>query len=181
MVSSISEPETSFWLARNLSRDREVFLKLWEANLVEQYHNGSGLRASDHNLAQFGKLYDAYTSGRLAGTVVFATTPASVEPIGVAMGGDSFMPNTWETDDPKTAILWGVYVDPAHRGQGIGHQMEVWGEPHLKGLGFKAAASVVRPNNPGGQVNFKSWETFRGIRVDEIHFTAYLGDRDERI
>lgn len=159
--------------------DREQALKLWQAYLTEGRRGGSYLWDDDHNLMLFRRLFDAYTRGRLFGVVVLWTPGDREEPQGMVLAGEEGGENDWHTDYAKLAVLWGVYVHPSYRGSRLGLQMELYGRPRLRSMGFTHAATSVRVGNDLGRANWRHWDEAVGVQTQEVRIIASLSEPKE--
>ena len=131
--------------------DRAIFLRLWASYLSDQHKNGSMTLDTNRNLINFRSYFDAYTLGDLDGFILLWTPPESEDPQGVVMAGeDTGGSKWWDVAHEKTAILWGVYVDPEYRGKGIGLQLEFAALPVGLRIGFTHVETMVRTVNEHG-------------------------------
>lgn len=129
--------------------DRADFLHLWSAHLQEQEKDGAKLLATRSNLYQFLDYFESYIGGSLFGIVCVAEVEGEV--VGVVMAGEFAQPNSWDTTFGKLANLWGVYVDPIHRGKGLGVKLFSLCRERGIELGFDAVETYVRVDNKHGQ------------------------------
>jgi len=106
-----------FWTG--VLEDRPHFLRLWAGFLDEQRKSGSHVLPNLKNLYMCLEHFENYAAGRIRGGTVFYSPGDELEPVAVVMGGDRGIPDEWETDLGIMATLWGVYVEPEYRGQGI--------------------------------------------------------------
>lgn len=121
---------------------RPIFLILWKEYLKEQYDKGAPYVANDWNLLTFLKLYDSYDRGSLFGGTLFAHEDDQW--VGLLMGGEDY-PNgaQVETRWGKTATVWGVYIIPEYRKQGIGLKLTLAAQQRAKDMGFDTMISTV--------------------------------------
>ena len=157
--------------------DRPHFVRLWRAMLEELRERGSFRLPDEHNLYLFWDYFDAYTTGRLGGTVVFWSPTSESDPAGVAMAGSQYHEPIWHLDynGERWGQLWGVYVEPAYRGTRAGLQMEELGEERLLALGFHQLVTTVQAGNPLGLANQRQLAESREIQVMETVFVGRLG------
>lgn len=131
--------------------DRPHFLRLWALHMTEQEKDGSHVLANMANLYRCLDKFESYAYGNLAGGTILYQPNPEAEPVGAAMGGELGVPDEFETDLGRLCTVWGVYVDPEYRGQGIG--LKLLREILAEGLrqGFDSVETYVRLNNPQGQ------------------------------
>jgi len=96
-------------------------------------------------------LFESYVEGNLFGMCVMARPGPEADPVGACLAGELANRDEFETDLGKLATLWGVYVDPDHRGKGFGVKM--FQEALKLGLemGFDSVETYVRITNTHGQ------------------------------
>ena len=130
--------------------DRAHFLRLWAQFLEEQRKAGSHILPTLPNLYRCLNVFERYTRGDQYGVCLF-WEPEGGEPVGMTMGGSDIEPNQWETDLGELCTLWGVYVDPSHRKEGIANKLTEaifqraleWGADHFE--------TYILNNNAGSQ------------------------------
>jgi ribosomal protein S18 acetylase RimI-like enzyme len=137
--------------------DRAEFLRLWGAHLLEQEKDGSNFLATTNNLYRFLDYFEDYINGSLFGMTYFYAVDG--KRVGVCMSGEFALPDTWDTTLGKLATLWGVYVDPDHRGKGIGLKLFASVLERGKELGFDAVETYVRVDNEHGRRVAKAFGT----------------------
>ncbi len=130
--------------------DRSHFLRLWAQHMTEQEKEGSHVTANLANLYRCLDLFEGYAMGSLFGMTVLCQPPG-LEPVGAVMAGELSVPDEFDTDLGKLATLWGVYVEPSHRGQGIG--VKLFQEILQVGLekGFDSVETHIRVKNEHGR------------------------------
>ena len=130
--------------------DRGHFLRLWAKLLEGQYKDGSHVLPTLGNLYRCLDKFEAYVMGSQFGMCVFFEPPEA-RPVGVVMAGELAVPDEFETDLGKLATLWGVYVEPEYRGQGIA--LKLFAKTLEMGLerGFESVETYARYSNPHGQ------------------------------
>lgn len=99
--------------------DRAPFSRLWMEFLKDQHEKGSHILPSIANLARARNMMEVYSQGTADGLTLFWYPKGREEPVGVVLAGTQLPPSDWETDLGRVAMLWGVYVEPEYRGQGI--------------------------------------------------------------
>lgn len=129
--------------------DRSAFLLLWSEHMVEQEKDGSHVRATRANLYRQLDNFEAYVNGVVSGLCLFHEV--NDKPVALVLAGETIGLNDWDTDMGKVASLWGVYVQPSYRGQGIG--VKLFQRAFELGLemGFDAVETYIRMDNPHGQ------------------------------
>jgi ribosomal protein S18 acetylase RimI-like enzyme len=138
-------------------QDRTRFLQLWGAHILEQEKDGSKLLATTANLYKFLDYFESYIQGSLFGIVSIAEVDG--ESVGVCMAGEFAQEDTWDTTLGKLANLWGVYVEPEHRGKGLGVKLFATVLERGRELGFDAVETYVRVDNEHGQRVAKAFGT----------------------
>ncbi len=150
-------------------RDRPQFLYLWGKFLSDQRKNGSHLLDTPRNLHQFQGYFESYTFGALHGMVLFWHPEGEPEPVAVVMAGEEAHPSVWETDLGRMAILWGVWVDPEFRGQGITAKLFARAKVLGEEIGFETVETQVRLGNDHGERVALAF----GTRAhSEVHFVT---------
>lgn len=130
--------------------DRAEFLRLWASHMAEQEKDGSFLCANRHNLYRYLEFFESYTLGNTDGIcIVYACDDGSLA--GVILTGEFPGPNDWEVSLGKLATLWGVYVQPSHRGQGISMKLTAKCFEIGRERKFDAVETFVRVSNVHGQ------------------------------
>lgn len=148
--------------------DRDDFLRLWLAFLEEGVAQGSHLMADDHNLGIFMQYFDAYVSGQLRGVATLWYPDESHSPVGALLAGEQFGTFEWHIGTPELATMWGIYVEPEYRGNGVSVGLGLYGARAAQKLGFPGAKTGVRTNNPSGQEQWKAWNRRTDIEVTEV-------------
>lgn len=138
-------------------QDRTTFLKLWGAHLLEQEKDGSKLLATTSNLYKLLDYFESYVGGSLFGIVSIVEEDG--EAIGICMAGEFATDDHWDTTLGKLANLWGVYVEPDHRGNGLGVKLFATVLERGRELGFDAVETYVRVDNKHGQRVAKAFGT----------------------
>lgn len=138
-------------------QDRTRFLQLWGAHILEQEKDGSKLLATTANLYKFLDYFESYIQGSLFGAVAIAEVEGKA--VGVCMGGEFASPDTWDTTLGKLANVWGVYIEPSHRGKGLGVKLFAFISERGRELGFDAVETYVRVDNEHGQRVAKAFGT----------------------
>jgi ribosomal protein S18 acetylase RimI-like enzyme len=140
-------------------------LPAWEdrlrAYLLEQ-EKSSPVRLTRRTLDWYRNLAHSYLKGSLFGVLVLAMKEA--EMTGFALGGEDPGTPHLDTNLGRQAVVWLVWVDPAHRQSGLGLGMLSFGRPHLVELGFETAVMSVRAANAEG---VRLTEAF-GARLEEL-------------
>jgi GNAT superfamily N-acetyltransferase len=155
---------------------RADFVRLWGEYLEEHWKMGSPYLPDEHNLRLYREHFDAYTRGEWAGVAVF-WHPEEGPPAGIVLAGEERCSPMWHLRDSGTiAVLWGVYVQPAHRGHRVGLQMEAFGRDRLVDLGFTHAVTSVRATNPLGTGNWRHWHHAYGVEALETRILASLAE-----
>lgn len=131
---------------------RPVFLSLWREFLKEQYDAGGPYLATDQNLLTFLALYDAYEQGILFGGCWFIKDDDRW--LGVLLVGEDY-PNGRGLDTRwgKVATIWGTYIIPEHRKEGLAYQLQQAGQPPITQMGFDTMVSSVSRSMPGAVEN----------------------------
>lgn len=131
--------------------DRPHFLRLWSRHMTDEEKNGGHTIANLRNLYRCLDRFENYAYGSQLGMTVFYRPGPDKEPVGVVMAGELSPVDEFETDVGKLATLWGVYVDPEYRGQGLALKLfkRIWEEGLSRG--FDAVETYVRFNNPHGK------------------------------
>lgn len=138
---------------------RDQFLELWLEYLKEQHELGSAVLPSYHNALQYGSLLDSYLRGSLFGFGLMGLDPSPCACLLIGESPDNGL--SLETTRGRSAILWGVYVLPSHRRRGYARQIQDYGVPLVKELGFKTILSDVLYNE-AAEGNAWSWRTSGG-------------------
>ena len=132
-------------------QDRPHFLRLWAEHRKEQRDLGDSLHATTRNLLNFAGYFDSYTMGQMFGFCLLWTPDGEETPQGIIMFGEETKIGEWDTDRPKCAILWGVYVCPEYRGQGMGLKLELAALPVGIKMGFRYIETMVLTINKHGE------------------------------
>ena len=133
--------------------DRGHFLRLWAGLLEEQHKSGSQVLPSLNNLYLCLEAFENYTTGRESGAVLFWWPEDSNEPVGITMGGEDIKFNRWDTNLDKLCTLWGVYVDPSYRKEGVaGKLLDSIVNEGIEGLGFEHVETHVLETNTASRV-----------------------------
>ncbi len=99
--------------------DRAQFSRLYMEFLKDQREQGSYILPSVANLARSRNMYEVYTTGTADGVCLLWYPSDAEEPAAVLLAGTHLPPFDWDTSLGRVAQLWGVYVEPRHRGKGI--------------------------------------------------------------
>lgn len=153
-------------LAKPNLADRSRFLRLWKAFMIEHRGAGADLEPTETNLLEFLHIYDSYTAGSLFGMALLATAGPEGEAVGVLLGGED--PPNWRFESPdRVATLWGVYVVPGWRRQGVGWALQ--GEAVKEALrqGFTRVRSLVLEGYTVGEANAFGWGARKRASVVE--------------
>ena len=126
--------------------DRPHFLRLWSQYLQDQEKAGSRVLGNLNNLYQFLSYFEGYATGSQLGGTLLCQPSDAEEPVAVVMGGETG-PEEFETDLGKTAMMWGIYVDPKFRGRGIGLKMIAESHKFLLEWGFDSVNTYTRTDN----------------------------------
>jgi len=118
--------------------------------MAEEEKGGSHVIANVPNLYRCLDKFENYAYGSQLGMTVFYRPGSEKEPVGVVMAGELGV-DEFETDMGKVATLWGVFVQPEYRGQGLA--LKLFQEILAEGLrrGFDSVETYVRFNNPHGK------------------------------
>jgi ribosomal protein S18 acetylase RimI-like enzyme len=115
--------------------------------MTEQEKDGSHLTANLPNLYRCLDLFEAYTTGSLFGICVLCQPDPEKEPVGIALGGELAVRDEYDTDMGRIATIWGVYVEPSHRGSGVGVKLFAKALELAIEMGFDSLETYVRDNN----------------------------------
>jgi ribosomal protein S18 acetylase RimI-like enzyme len=137
--------------------DRPIFMQLWAEHMTEQEKDGSSLKATVHNLHKMLEFFEYYSDGKDYGMVYIAESAG--QPVGICMSGAMLSLDDWDTTFGKLATLWGVYVVPSHRGQGIGIKLFASTLERGLELGFDTVETYVRVENEHGNRVSKAFGT----------------------
>ncbi len=137
--------------------DRSTFLLLWSEHMVEQEKEGSHLLASTHNLYKQLETFEGYVNGCIDGACIFYEV--NDKPIALVLAGAYPNPDEWDTNLGRISTVWGVYVQPPYRGQGIGVKLFQRCLEIALELGFESVETYVRINNAHGQRVAKAFGT----------------------
>jgi GNAT superfamily N-acetyltransferase len=118
--------------------------------LTDQRKDGSVVHDSLHNLNFFRGYFDSYVMGSRFGFCLLWYPEDDPTPRGLLLAGEFFEAPALETDLGKVGKVWGVYVEPEHRGEHIGKQLEAYALPLGLKMGFESIETTVRSNNPAG-------------------------------
>jgi GNAT superfamily N-acetyltransferase len=159
--------------------DRPHFVRLWREYLTDMYERGSAVLPDEHNLYVAWDYFDAYATGRLDGGTVFWSPSPEADPVGVTMGGEEYGESIWHFDlkGERWGRHWGLYVQPEHRGNHAGRQMELFGARFLLGRGFHRLVTAVRAGNALGRASWRNWDEVRGTEVMEFVVVGRLGEQ----
>lgn len=131
--------------------DRSHFCSIYMEFLKDQHEGGSHLLPTLHNLFLFRELFESYVSGSLYGLCIFWWPQEDDSPSGVVLAGEDQFPSDWDTDLGKTANLWGVYVQPTHRGQGITMKLFQRSLEIGRDMGIETIRTYVKAGNIHGE------------------------------
>ena len=135
--------------------NRGHFLYLWKRYMEESAEQGSHVLANDSNLREFLYIFESYCAGSMFGVVEMAWGPSS-KPLGITMAGEYPGGPRLETTLGRTAIVWGVYVDPEYRQSGMATSLTDAGALNLLKQNFDSIYSDVLAGNEAGLANAKS-------------------------
>jgi GNAT superfamily N-acetyltransferase len=136
--------------------DRPIFAELWSHYLEDNYHEAGGqVLPSDENKLAYLKLFDSYTRGSLYGLVILAFD--NERPVGVLLAGEEPPSGFYlDTDLGRIIEIWGVWVDPDYRKQGISTRMAAQGQKLAIELGFTCTMSSLIPQDAAAVANATS-------------------------
>lgn len=137
--------------------DRPDFLRLWAEHMAEQEKDGSHVLATTGNLYRQLENFEAYVTESVNGLCLFYKVESTA--VAVVLAGEIIGINEWETDMGKIASLWGVYVQPSYRGQGMGVKLFKRAMEMGLEMGFDTVETYVRTDNPHGQRVAKAFGT----------------------
>ena len=133
--------------------DRPHFLRLWASLLEEQHKGGAQVLPTRNNLYLCLEAFENYATGREKGLSMFWWPEDSDEPVGLAMGGEDVKFNRWDTNLDKLCTLWGVYVDPPYRKDGVaGKLLDSLVHTGIAELGFDHVEVHVLETNTASRV-----------------------------
>jgi len=158
--------------------DRHHFVELWKAYLEEAREGGSSLHADDHNLRVFRGYFDSYTRGDLPGAVLFWSARPGDSPSAVLMWGKNAGEPIWHDDHNGVANMWGIYVAPEHRSEGVALRLCAHAVPLGPDFGFTGASTVVRVDNPLGLAFRDTLEKIANIKQVTVDFVGYWGKEE---
>jgi hypothetical protein len=131
--------------------DRDAFLGLWAAMLVENHGIGGEILPTQRNIDYFGRVFDDYQAERFQGVCVVAEGE-DTSLYGCLLWGDSG-PSSLETRFGRIAMGWGTYVRPECRLLGISTELRGPGSlarVALREMGFDSVlGSAVETNEAG--------------------------------
>jgi GNAT superfamily N-acetyltransferase len=162
----------SLEIRRATIKDRATFLGLWKEFMLEQEKLGSPVRVTDDNLRLYANLFESYEIGSLFGACLLAYQKD--RPVGLILAGEQppgGLP--LETKYGKSATLWGVYVQPEYRRQGIAKKLQDAGPTVLRTMGFKTLFSSLIYGSEIATANALSW----GVRPVETIIYCPLDER----
>lgn len=142
------------------SRDVGLFRKLWAKYLKEQHKHGSLIIPDDHNLNVGVNLFNLYVGKELDGSVLF------VSDVAVMMWGDMGSPYHLSVGD-RVAYGWGIYVEPEHRGRGIGDALHKGTVERLGAMGFEALIGNLMDGDEHAETSLR-----RGVAPLEVKWTG---------
>lgn len=146
---------------------RADFMRLWAQYLEEIHTQGGLVLPTPENLQVFGDLLSSYVRGNLFGFGLLAHLPEEGRPPAgcLLLGENPGAGLPLRTTLGKTATLWGVYVHPTHRRNGVARQLQDYGRPLTKELGFQSVVSDLL-DNPVAKANALNWGAqLSGARV----------------
>jgi len=132
-------------------QDRPHFMRLYFEFQKSQAEKGSYFLPSVHNLNLSKGIFEQCAEGSLEGFTLFWIPQNSSEPVSFLMGSTDPTPNPYELTLGKLAILWAVYVEPSHRGQGITMKLFQRATEMAIGMGYKSILTYVLSSNPHGE------------------------------
>jgi len=139
--------------------DRPHFLALWSEYMTEQEKAGGHILANRRNLYQHLDIFESYVEGVVPGTCLLWEPGTTEIPVGLTLAGEFAGGEEWERSLGKVASLWGVYVQPAYRGQGIAVKLFQRALGIGLELGFDTIETYVRTENEHGQRVAKAFGT----------------------
>ncbi len=160
--------------------DRSTFLLLWSEHMVEQEKDGSHLLATTRNLYKHLETFESYVTGCTNGTCIFYEV--NDKPIALVLAGAFQGLDEWETDMGKIATVWGVYVQPSYRGQGMAVKLFQQCLKTALEMGFDSVETYVRVNNAHGQRVAKAFGTTPYLQQHLVSLKdpAVLGNDEAR-
>jgi GNAT superfamily N-acetyltransferase len=150
-------------------------MRLFMEYLIEERKLGSHLKDNLHNLNYFRKYFDAYTVGSLFGECLFWFPNGENEiPKAFALVGEQWKPVGWDSDLGRTCMIWGLYVEPEYRGQGIGLQLGKYGIKRGMEIGFDTVETIVLTDNIYGEnstlkFGTKPFATYHLANIKELN------------
>ena len=126
--------------------DRPDFLRLWAEFMAEQEKEGSHILATTNNLYRMLETFESYVTGGTGGLCLFWKTEEG-SPVAVTMVGELPSSDMWDTTFGKTATLWGVYIQPSHRNEGITRELFRHAFGVVSGMGFDSVETYIRADN----------------------------------
>ena len=131
-------------------QDRPHFMRLYSEFQKDQREKGSYFLPSTHNLNLAKNMFEKYAEGQVEGFTLL-WTPEEGEPVAILMAGSDINPNHWELSLEKLAILWSVYVQPSHRGQGLTMKLFKRAWEMGVGMGYQTIVTYALVGNTHGE------------------------------
>lgn len=148
--------------------DLPVFIQLWNRFLADEYSRGGLILPTEENTREFVRIFQAYTQGSLFGFCVVASRGGV--PVGLLMAGENFPGGAaFETVTGKCAILWGVYVEPEYRRQGVSWLLHEKALIYANELGFDSTISEVLLGDEAAEPNAFHWGATRHATVIKVN------------
>jgi len=100
-------------------QDGHSFRELWQKFMEQQLEEGSLQLANEYNLELYMSLFYSYVGGKVPGQVLVVSDgnkDVGIYLEGVIVGG-------FELTIGSYTMLWGCYLLPEYRGQGITHKL----------------------------------------------------------
>lgn len=150
-------------------------MRLYMDYLIEERKDGSHLLDTIHNLNFFRRYFDAYVMGSLFGACILWYPDNEPEiPRGLALVGEQWEKPGWETDLGRMCYIWGLYVEPPHRGNGVSLQLGEFGIRRGVEIGFDTVETTVRDLNPQGEgatlkFGTKPYAMYHIANIKELH------------
>lgn len=123
-------------------------MRLYREFQLDQADKGSYFLPNTHNLNMSKNMFEKYAEGQLEGFTFFWEDP---EPVGFLLCGSDINESGWDLTLGKLCIMWAVYVQPSHRGQGITGKLFKRANELGIAMGYETVMTYVLSTNPLGQ------------------------------
>lgn len=153
-----------------VAADLPVIEEMLRSFLLEQLAQGSPVQVTRRTMTWYRDLVRSYVRGSLFGVVVLALE--GEQPVGLAVAGEDVGEPRLDTSYGRTAVVWGAWVEPAHRKQGTALAMLSYGQPFLMEQGFVGAVMSAREDNREAEALISS---FGAHLVERIYRFVFLG------